>query len=228
MDLFYFETLEKKFLKKPTLVNMFSTTLKQDDNGLQASYISLLIAKSGKPHTIGKELILPAMNENYYEFLKATKFSIQLDESTLPDNKALLLAKNLMTDTKRESIYHTLEEYFKEKEIPMCNILSVATDGAPAMVGCHRGFIAYLKKTVPNVLTIHCVIHRQHLVAKNLSECLHKSLHYVISAINKIKNNSLNDRLFGLLCTENDEDFNQLLFHTEVRWLLRGACLDRF
>jgi len=51
-----------------------------------------------------------------------------------------------MTDTKGESIYHTLEEFFKEKEIPMCNILSVATDGAPAMVGCHRGCIAYLKK----------------------------------------------------------------------------------
>lgn len=283
MDLFYFQTLEKKFLKEPTLVNMFSTTSKQDDDGLRVSYnISLLIAKSGKPHTIGEELILPAINEVINtmlhkpafdiikkiplsnntvqrridemaqsveellcEFLKATKFSIQLDESTLPGNEALLLAyvrfvkeekicqellfaKNLMTDTKGESIYHTLEEFFKEKEIPMCNILSVATDGAPAMVGCHRGFIAYLKKTVPNVLAVHCVIHRQHLVAKNLSERLHKSLHYVISAINKIKNNSLNDRLFGQLCTENDEEFNQLLFHTEVRWLSKGACLDRF
>jgi hypothetical protein len=103
------------------------------------------------------------LSKNYYaSFLKATKLSIQL-ESTLPGNEALLLAyvrfvkeekicqellfaKNLMTDTKGESIYHTLEEFFKEKEIPMCNILSVATDGAPDMVGCHRGFISYLKK----------------------------------------------------------------------------------
>ncbi|VVC31916.1 Ribonuclease H-like domain [Cinara cedri] len=272
MDLFHFQTIEKKFLKEPALVNMFSTTLKQDDDGLRASYnISLLIANSGKPHTIGEELILPAINEVINtvldkpafdnikkiplsnnteqrridemaqsvkellcEFLEATKFSIQLDESTLPGNEALLLvyvrfvkeekicqelllAKNLMTDTQGESIYHTLEEFFKEKEIPMCNILSVATDGAPAM-----------KKTVPNVLAVHCVIHLQHLVNTNLSERLHKSLHYVISAINKIKNNSLNDRLFRLLCTENDEDSNQLLFQTEVRWLSKGACLDRF
>lgn len=63
-DLFYFQTLEKKFSKQPTLVNMFSTTLKQDDDGLRASYnISLLIPKSGKPHTIGEELILPAISE---------------------------------------------------------------------------------------------------------------------------------------------------------------------
>lgn len=61
-----------------------------------------------------------------------------------------------------------------------------------------------------------------------MSERLHKSLHYVITAINKIKNNSLNDRLFGKLCIENDEEFNKLLFHSEVRWLSKGACLDRF
>jgi len=70
-----------------------------------------------------------SVEELLCEFLKATKFSIQLDESTLPGNEALLLAyerfvkeekicqellfaKNLMTDTKGESIYHTLEEFF--------------------------------------------------------------------------------------------------------------------
>jgi len=51
--------------------------------------------------------------------------SIQLDESTLPYNKALLLAyvrlvkeefaKNLITHIKGESIFYSLEEFFKEK-----------------------------------------------------------------------------------------------------------------
>ena len=36
------------------------------------------------------------------------------------------------------------------------------------------------------------------------------------------------DRLFRQLCDENDEDFNRLLFHAEVRWLSKGLCLDRF
>jgi len=130
MDLFYFQAFEKKFLKEPTLVNMFSTTAKKDDDGLRASYnISLLIAKSGKSLTIDEELILTTINEVIKtmlhkpafdiikknplsnntvqrkidemaqsvekllcEFLKATKFSIQLNESTLPGNDALLLA----------------------------------------------------------------------------------------------------------------------------------------
>ncbi|CAH1973659.1 unnamed protein product [Acanthoscelides obtectus] len=177
-------------------------------------------------------------------YLQTTNFSIQLDESTLPDNAALLLAyvrfimnqeiyeellfaRTLITDTKGESIFHVLKDYFIEKAIPLSNIISVATDGAPAMVGRYRGFISYLKQNVSGVLAIHCVIHRQHLVAKNLSVRLHESLHLVIDAVNRIRSNALNTRLLAQLCEENDEHFHQLLLHTEVRWLSKGLCLRR-
>ncbi|CAH1997383.1 unnamed protein product [Acanthoscelides obtectus] len=105
-------------------------------------------------------------------YLQTTHFSIQLDESTLPDNAALLLAfvrfimnqeiyeellfaRTLITDTKGESIFHVLKDYFIQKAIPLSNIISVATDGAPAMVGRYRGFISYLKQNVSGVLAIH-------------------------------------------------------------------------
>ena len=43
---------------------MFASTSQQDSDGLRASYsISLLNAKSGKPHIIGEQLILPATRE---------------------------------------------------------------------------------------------------------------------------------------------------------------------
>lgn len=43
---------------------IIATTSEWDDDGLRAfCNISLLIAKSRKPHTIGEELILPAVNE---------------------------------------------------------------------------------------------------------------------------------------------------------------------
>ncbi|CAH2006141.1 unnamed protein product [Acanthoscelides obtectus] len=129
-DLKYFQSLKDKFQKRPTLDRRFASTSQRNDDGLRASYnISLLIAKSGKPHTIGEKLILPAVEEvlktvlhkpasdiikriplsnNTVErridemssdiesflcnYLQTTHFSIQLDESTLPDNAALLLA----------------------------------------------------------------------------------------------------------------------------------------
>ena len=39
-------------------------------------------------------------------------------------------------------------------------------------MGRDRGFMVFLKAANPNVLTIHCVIDRQHLAAKNMSGLL--------------------------------------------------------
>ena len=45
-------------------MNMFTSSSKNSDDGLKASYkISLLIAKAGKPHTIEEKLILPEVKE---------------------------------------------------------------------------------------------------------------------------------------------------------------------
>ena len=52
----------------------------------------------------------------------------------------LLLAKYLQNDTKGEKTFLALDEFFKEKGIPLRKILSIATDGAPAMAGRYRGF----------------------------------------------------------------------------------------
>ena len=177
--------------------------------------------------------------------LSTTEFSLQIDESTLPGNEALLLAyvrfiqegklveemlfaRPLVTDSKGESIFKLVEYFFTEKEIPLSNILACATDGAPAMVGRQRGFISYMKRAVPELFAIHCVVHREHLVAKHLSVRLHDSLNIVITVVNKIKSSALNDRIFRQLCHENETEFESLLFHTEVTWLSKANCLSRF
>ena len=140
----------------------------------------------------------------------------------------MLFTKELVTDTKGSSIFQVLQAYLQEKDIPMNMMIACATDGAPSMVGKYRGFLAHVKQIVPDILTIHCVLHRQNLVAKSLSERLHNSLQVVIKVVNKIKAHSLNDRIFREICKDNDEIFVRLLLHTEVRWLSKGACLSRF
>ncbi|KAF2364946.1 Ribonuclease H-like domain, partial [Trinorchestia longiramus] len=174
------------------------------------------------------------------------EFGLQLYESTLLNNEALLLGyvrfirnsevvqellfvKELETDTCGESIFAEVELFFRGRGIPMENIIASTTDGAPALTGKYKGFLSYLKKAVPGVLKIHCVIYRQHLVAKNLSSGrLCKSLDTVMKAVNKIKCQPLNSRIFKQLCHENGEKFDRLLLHTEVRWLSKGNCLKRF
>ena len=66
------------------------------------------------------------------------------DESLVQE---LLFARQLETDTKGESVFRVVDDFFKEKDIPLCNILACATDGAPSMVGRHRGFISFLEKS---------------------------------------------------------------------------------
>ncbi|KAG0434301.1 Protein ZBED8 [Dictyocoela muelleri] len=166
------------------------------------------------------------------EHLKSSFFSIQLDESILPNNASLLLAyvrfikdeninqellfaETLNMNTKGGSIFFVFKEFFNKKEIPLTNILTVATDGALAMIGRHKGFISYLKKLHPDVVTVHCVFHRQHLVAKNLSSRLHDSLNYVIQAVNKIKCSPLNTRLFNQICIENEKRLLIVYYYTQ-------------
>ncbi|XP_076372972.1 zinc finger BED domain-containing protein 5-like [Tachypleus tridentatus] len=177
--------------------------------------------------------------------LQVKQFALQLDESTLRDNEAILLAyvrfnndegpkeemlfaKSLLTDTKGETIFNEVVTYFQKNNIPLKNIIACATDGAPSMTGRYKGFIAHLKKAIPEVFCIHCVIHRQHLVAKKMSARLHDALTVVIQVVNHIKSNSLRDRLFHELCKQNGEEFEQLVLHTEVRWLSKGNCLQHF
>ena len=172
-------------------------------------------------------------------------FSIQVDESTLPGNKCLLLvcvrmvvgdktyeelaiSQLMETHSTGQLVFNKIKNYFESNKIPLENIIGIATDGAPSMVGRHVGLITFFKKVNPNLFTIHCVIHRQHLVAKKLSNHLHTSLNLVIKAVNKIKRHGLQTRLFKELCNVNEEEFDNLILHTEVRWLSKGNCLERF
>ena len=83
----------------------------------------------------------------------------------------------------------------------------------------HRRFIGLVKREIPGVIAIHCLIQRHHIAAKHVSGELHDTLDFTIKCINRIKAKSLNDRLFRILCQDNDEDSERLLLHTEVRWL---------
>lgn len=185
------------------------------------------------------------IEERLVDSLRTHKFSLQLDETCLQDNDSLLMAyvrfwngdklmeemlfaKRIKTDTRGLSIFEEMKSYLAENNIPLENIIACATDGAASMVGRYRGFIAHLKKAIPSVFTIHCVIHRQHLVSKNLGARLNHSLSIVIRTVNFIKSHALRDRLFRQLCEHYNENFRTLLLHTEVRWLSKGNCLRRF
>ena len=170
---------------------------------------------------------------------------LALDESTVRDSEALLLSyvrfkqgsefveeilfcESLKATTTARDICAVVKQYFIENSIPISNLISVAADGAPAMMGRHNGVLKLLKNDNPSIMTVHCIILRESLAAAAISCELDQLLKQVVSVINWIKSRPLNERLFKQLCVDMEECHIRLLLHTRVRWLSKGNCLERF
>ena len=80
-----------------------------------------------------------------------------------------------------------------------------------------------MKDDNPSLLIVHCVIHRENLVAPKLHEVLYSA----VNCINFIKGNSKTECMFHKFYEVNHLDHVRLLLHTEVRWLSKRNCLKR-
>ena len=71
------------------------------------------------------------------------------------------------------------------------------------MTGHRAGVVAKVKNVShPDIMSTHCIIHREQLVSKKMSPELHKVLSDVIKIINEIRHNALNSGIFETLCKE--------------------------
>ncbi len=95
------------------------------------------------------------------------------------------------------------------------------------MTGRERGLAARVQQVAPLVKWTHCMVHREALAAKKMPVLFDSVLNQSVKMINLIKSRPLNSRLFGVLCQEMGSGHEQLLLHTEVRWLSRGRVLQR-
>ena len=179
--------------------------------------------------------------EKMVEILQKTKFSIQVDESTIC-NQAILLVyvrfnhendirgkmsftKRLSETTTGEDILNEAMQYLNDKKFLLTNLINIASNGAAVMTGKVKIFIYKMKSVAPHIFQIHCLIHRQHLAAKNIGGDMKVAHNAAIQAINFVKSNSVNGRFHMKL--REDENFKSQLIHTEVRWLSKGLSLER-
>ena len=104
------------------------------------------------------------LEEQLVEKLKVSKFSLQIDETTI-NNSVLLLAYvrcidamvihevmlfiNKLIDTRSETIYAAVYDFLYNNGIPLSILLQIATDGASDMTGKHNGFVAKFKEVAP-------------------------------------------------------------------------------
>ncbi|XP_067132238.1 zinc finger MYM-type protein 6-like [Centruroides vittatus] len=119
--------------------------------------------------TIGRRVI--EMSSDIEDIMKekinsSRKFSLQIDESTDISGHAQLLA--YIRRATDEEIFRATNEYVLQNELKWKDCVSVCTDGAAAMTGRVKEFVAQVREINPNIRCDHCLIHREAIVAKSL------------------------------------------------------------
>ena len=178
-------------------------------------------------------------------------FSVCLDETT--DNKNttqlaiffrgitsdfhieenLLSLESMHGTTRGEDLLQKLFQSLDKFNLPLDKLSGVATDGAPAMVGKHKGLVSLLKKELDAkeirhdaLIFCHCIIHQQSLCAKSVK--FDHVISVVTDCINFIKKRDLNNRIFKQVLKDFDADYDGLLCYSAVRWTSCGNMLARF
>ena len=138
-----------------------------------------------------------------------------------------LFCKPLIITTTGQDLFNMVDCFFKDEGLMWSQCFSICCDGAPAMLGTRKGFVAKVKEANQNVIVVHCLLHRENLASRHISSDLGAVMDNVVAVVNYIKAGPLNSRIFREICSDFESSHQHLLYHSEVRWLSRGKVLQR-
>jgi len=184
--------------------------------------------------------------ENLLNIIKSCHyFSIALDESTdICDISQLAIFVRVTSEnfviteelldlcpmtgtTTGKDILNKVMKVLKDFDLPIGKLCSVTTDGASALTGKNVGFIKLFQNELQHeIISYHCIIHQQHLCAKQLN--LDYVMSKVVKTVNFIRSKGLNHRQFKAFLEEVGSEFEDVIYFSNVRWLSRHATLQRF
>lgn len=132
--------------------------------------------------------------------------------------------------TRGEDILSEFVKRFEKRGLDLTKIFCVTTDGAPAMIGTHKGFVSLLTARIGRpLLNFHCIIHQESLCAKISSGSLKSVMDTVVKVVNYIAGrSSLTHRQFKSFLQEMESAYSDIPLHSNIRWLSRGKVLSRF
>lgn len=142
--------------------------------------------------------------------------------------KDLLGITPLQTSTRGEDIYLAIEEMLTKRGIEPKQVVSITTDGAPAMIWREKGAVARLKEDNTELKAYHCNIH-QSVLCTSLSDEHAEVMNTMMKMIHFIRaSSSYQHCMLRKFLREADANADDLLLHNNVRWLSKGRVLERF
>lgn len=182
------------------------------------------------------------------DLINCSALSLALDESTDIEHKPQLavfvryVTNNVdvkeelldliaLKDTTRGlDIKNALDGVLRKHSVPIKKLVSVATDGAPAMRGPINGLLALMNADAmyPNFISVHCIIHREHLAAKYFK--YDHIMVIVLKIVNYIRSSAKTHRQFKAFIQELEDDSlpDDVSWFCLVRWLSVSNVLTKF
>ena len=157
------------------------------------------------------------IEQNTSKALANSNFALQIDETTDITGKPQLIAfvrfihendiinqflccRELLDFTTGKHIFGVISSYLEEIKVLWKSCVGICTDGAPAMTGHLKRFVAHVKERNGDILVTQCFLHQEALVKKYLPSELKIVLEQCVKMVNYIKSRPLKSRLFSKLC----------------------------
>ena len=133
-------------------------------------------------------------------------------------------------DGTAQTIYNSVKNALQERNISLCKVLAVASDGASVMTGSKNGFVALLKRQdSPYVIGIHCIAYRLALCSSQAADKVPylKQYQQILSDIfYHFKRSALRREKINSIQTILDDPKLQYKELHSVRWFSIYAALE--
>ncbi|KAH7331520.1 hypothetical protein KP509_20G037900 [Ceratopteris richardii] len=128
-------------------------------------------------------------------------------------------------------IYEAINAFINENMLDIRKLIAIATDGASVMIGHKTGVLSCFQESMPHIMGVHCIAHRQALAAKDGFITHPHIFAFVDKVANKVyswlgKSSKRPEELWRIMHEYDMLDTRALQIHA-VRWLSRGQVMER-
>ncbi|KAH7292058.1 hypothetical protein KP509_29G049800 [Ceratopteris richardii] len=128
-------------------------------------------------------------------------------------------------------IYEAINAFINENMLDICKLIAIATDGASVMIGHKIGVLSRFQESMPHIMDVHCIAHRQALAAKHGFITHPHIFAFVDKVANKVyswlgKSSKRHEELWRIMHEYDMLDTRALQIHA-VRWISRGQVMER-